>query len=125
MAEQLTTITYGESGVLDITLTNLDDQGLSFSNIVGAKFALKIDPDDVDNDAVFFKESTVAGVVIDVPNELIKVDIDTVDYGSGLIERNAKYLMILLLDWGDGVYREDYDPKFERMLFASKDKWRG
>ena len=123
MAEKLTTITYGESGVLNISLTNLAEQGLDFSNLVDARFALKVDADDEDVDAVFNK-TTGGGVTIDQGNSLIKVDIDVADYGADKIERNKTYLMILLLDWGDGNFREDYDPNFERKLKALKDKWR-
>lgn len=124
MAEKLTTITYGEPGVLNVTLTNLVEQGLVFDDIVDARFALKSDVDDDDVDAVLNK-TTGGGVVIDKPNELIKVSILVADYGTGKIVRNHKYIMILLIDWGDGIFREDYDPNFERKLYAAKDKWRG
>lgn len=125
MAEKLTQITYGESGVLNITLPNLAEQGLSFGDIVDARFALKRDADDADADAVFDK--TTPDVTIDQPNETIKVPIDVADYGTETtkINRNETYLMVLLLDWGDGNFREDYDPNFERKLKAIKDKWRG
>lgn len=125
MSINKTEIKYGEPATLGITITNLADIPFGFTDIVNVIFALKNDADDDDTDAVFNKALAHADVSIDVPNEKIIVKVDVADYGAGKIESNGEYLMILLIDWGDGILREDKDDELERKLVAKKDKWRG
>jgi len=119
------TIIYGDEIDINVKATNLLNSNVQFSDIKDVVYALKIDVDDVDDLAVFNKNIASGDIILDPVNEDIIISIKKDDFGDGKMQRNSTYHVVLLFEFGDGIFYEGFDPYMENKLFVAKDKWRG
>lgn len=119
----LTTIKYGNSGKLSLSINNLDKIGKEFNEITDVIFMLKNSASQLDTAAPMRKEQSKGHIYFS--GEKIIVKLEKSDFGTNKLKANTTYLVAIGIEFNStGEYFEDEDDNLQRKLKVIQDKVR-
>ena len=119
----LTKIKYGNSGLLSLSLTNLEEIGKTFSDITDVIFMLKTNANQEDTAAPLKKEMSMGHIY--TSGEKLIVKLEKSDFSALKLKANTVYLVAIGIEFNNtGEYFEDKDDNLQRKLKVIQDKVR-
>lgn len=120
----LTTIKYGNSGELELTINNLDELAKTFTDITDVKFMLKTMASQADEASPMYK-TMENGQIYTTPDNKLRVKFAKADFSPTKLRANTVYLIAIGVEFNNtGEYFEDEDDNLQRKLKVTQDKVR-